>query len=166
MNKKIKNGFTINEMMISLAFIVVVFSIFSKGANVFHRDVPRVYKDVDTFGVISDFLERFERDIEGADRVENTEKFPFTIIKGSRRTCYKYDKDQYVMVRIEDFDLPQAKITSWRIPFGNIDYRITHGGRRVEVVTSIDRKVKGQYQHKLRRCSLFYVGLDTKGLRQ
>lgn len=162
-----RRAMTLMEMLVVLAVLVVMLTLFTKSFNRLMGGVPRAHRDFEANTSVQDMIRRLRRDVEsgrsllqyaGDERVGGD---LLLIESGEGVISYEFDSDRVVRsLAVDDPNMPGESI--WSVPHARIDWdvwRRNNAGYALEVRTAIERTVLDRPEIKLRNSHLFFAGI-------
>lgn len=164
-----RKGYLLNELLVMFPVMLVVMLLCAKSFRVTIVDVPQMYRDFQVNVSISHMLRRLQNDIETSESLTDNAGN----VKLEDETLLIESSDGMISYSLGDGKVRKDKILSgenvviqnveiWSVPRANINWKIwkkSGKAHAVEVTTSIERKVLGHWQKKLKNSHVYFVGI-------
>ena len=167
-----RKGFMLNEVLIMLSLMIVVMLISTKQFRLLMADIPRAERDLQTNVSTQHMLRRLRQDVEQANallKYPGDERIAANLIlieSGNDIICYEFNDDQVIKSKMTpDLTSPGQTTETWSLSHAKINWKLwQHNGRNhaVEISTSIERKIEGNWKRKLQNSHVFFVGAINK----
>ena len=169
----IRKGFTIIEMLSIMTALAVIMLVCAKPVRTLIADIPRTHRDFQTNTRMHHMLKRLQADIEASNSLLEypaDKRISGNLLLIETRhgvICYEFGDDE-VIKTVSGDDLPESgrSSESWLLPHAKIHWKVWSRdgkGYAVEVTTSIERRVMGRCEKKLRNSHVYFVGAMGKG---
>ena len=167
-----RRGYTLAELLVSLAIISIVSIVVSKLFTTIISDIPRSYRIVQENASVLDMLEQMHEDVDFARGLpksfaEYTTGKDLLLIELTNGIVGYQLKDGKVLRR----SLPIAQehyeedTRVWSVPNAIIEWQVRRNnstGYAVEVKTHIEHNVRGLAEEKMAASHLYFVGAFRK----
>lgn len=162
----------LSELLIMFSLMMVVMAISARQFRLLVSDIPSAGKDFQTNVNTHHMLGRLRQDVEQAKallRYSGDEKNQANILlieSDNGIMCYEFNDDQVIKSKMNPGQkTPGQTIESWILKHAKIDWKLCqHNGKNhaLEISTSIEREVQGNWEKKLRNSHVFFVGAINK----
>ena len=164
-----RKGYLINELLVMFPVMLVVMLLTAKLLRPIIVDIPQMYRDFQVNVSVSHMLRRLQNDIEQAgslsDNDANVPSEDGTLLIESSDGMFSYSLGNGRVSKnkiLSGENVVIQNVEIWEVPRANINWKIwkTNGkAHAVEVTTSIERKVLGHWQKKLKNSHVYFVGI-------
>ena len=162
----------LNEVLVMLSLMIVVMLVSTKQLRLLIADIPRAERDLQTNVSTHHMLRGLRRDVEQANALlqnpggESIASNCLLIKSDSGNICYEFKDGQVIKRKMTpEPNSPGETSEVWSLPQVKIKWKLRrHNSRNhaLEISTSIEREVLGNWERKLRNSHIFFVGAINK----